>query len=82
MAPPAGDAASGGLGPRIVSGLALATLALAYLGGVTFNLLLAAAVGIAPGLFGVLHPWRRSKLTRRGAFRASPTEWTMLVQRT
>lgn len=55
MALPAGDAASGGLGLRVVSGLVLATLALAlaYLGGVAFNLLLLAAAGL------MAYEWRR-----------------------
>ena len=55
MALPVGDAASGGLGLRIVSGLVLATLALAlaYLGGVAFNLLLLAAAGL------MAYEWRR-----------------------
>ena len=55
MALPAGDAVSGGLGLRIVSGLVLATLALAlaYLGGVAFKLLLLAAAGV------MAYEWRR-----------------------
>ncbi len=55
MAPQARDAASGGLGLRIGSGLVLATLALAlaYLGGVAFNLLLLAAAGL------MAYEWRR-----------------------
>ena len=55
MAPQARNAASGGLGLRVLSGLVLAAaaLAFAYAGGVGFNLLVLAAAGL------MAFEWRR-----------------------